>query len=104
MALNLVKTTTMANLLSMFILMEAVAGGFRFGVDGVRMDYYIMSCPFAESIVKNTVNRALQDDPTLAAALVRMHFHDCFVEVSLFFLAFQLFQLKWHGINVFNVW
>ncbi|KAA3464420.1 peroxidase 47 [Gossypium australe] len=79
MVLNLVKMTTMANLLSMFILMEVV-GGFRFGVDGLRMDYYIMSCPFAESIVKNTVNRALQDDPTLAAALVRMHFHDCFIE------------------------
>ncbi|TYJ37877.1 hypothetical protein E1A91_A05G405300v1 [Gossypium mustelinum] len=80
MVLNLVKMITMANMLSMFILMEVVAGGFRFGVDGLRMDYYIMSCPFAESIVKNTVNRALQDDPTLAAALVRMHFHDCFIE------------------------
>ncbi|KAK5835139.1 Peroxidase 47 -like protein [Gossypium arboreum] len=80
MVLNLVKMITMANMLSMFILMEVVAGGFRFGVDGLRMDYYIMSCPFAESIVKSTVNRALQDDPTLAAALVRMHFHDCFIE------------------------
>ncbi|KAH1038414.1 hypothetical protein J1N35_040157 [Gossypium stocksii] len=80
MVLNLVKMITMANLLSMFILMEVVADGFRFGVDDLRMDYYIMSCPFAESIVKNTVNKALQDDPTLAAALVRMHFHDCFIE------------------------
>ncbi|GMI67785.1 Peroxidase 47 [Hibiscus trionum] len=72
--------TTMVNLLSMFILVEVVVGGFRYGVDGLRMDYYLMSCPFAEQIVKNTVNNALQNDPALAAALVRMHFHDCFVE------------------------
>ncbi|KAL3336144.1 hypothetical protein AABB24_032066 [Solanum stoloniferum] len=45
------------------------------------MDYYfMMNCPFAEGIVKNIVNRHLQADPTLAAALVRMHFHDCFVQ------------------------
>ncbi|OMO90377.1 Plant peroxidase [Corchorus capsularis] len=60
----------------------AVRGGFPFGVDGLRMDYYMMNCPFADQIVKNTVNRALQDDPTLAAALVRMHFHDCFIEAG----------------------
>ncbi|KAK4840295.1 hypothetical protein QYF36_004996 [Acer negundo] len=57
--------------------MEAI---LRFGVDGLSMQYYIMSCPFADLIIKNTVNKALQDDPTLAAALVRMHFHDCFIE------------------------
>ncbi|KAL0349489.1 UNVERIFIED_CONTAM: Peroxidase 47 [Sesamum radiatum] len=48
--------------------------------NGLSMNYYMMNCPFAEFIVKNTVNRALQSDPTLAAALVRMHFHDCFVQ------------------------
>lgn len=57
-----------------------VISGIRFGADGLRMDYYIMSCPFSEFIVKNTVNTALQSDPTLAAGLVRMHFHDCFIE------------------------
>ncbi|XP_004241187.1 peroxidase 47 [Solanum lycopersicum] len=63
----------------LFMVILLVSGyGF---VDGLRMDYYfMMGCPFAEGIVKNIVNRHLQADPTLAAALVRMHFHDCFVQ------------------------
>ncbi|KAJ4715098.1 Peroxidase [Melia azedarach] len=70
----------LANLVCVFLLIEVIVSGFRIGVDGLRMDYYLMTCPFAEQIVQNTVNRALQSDPTLAAALVRMHFHDCFIE------------------------
>nr|GMD56575.1 peroxidase 47 [Ipomoea batatas] len=53
---------------------------FGGGGDGLSMNYYIMSCPFAEGIVKDIVNRHLQFDPSLAAALVRMHFHDCFIQ------------------------
>ncbi|KAK0605822.1 hypothetical protein LWI29_031074 [Acer saccharum] len=66
-----------ANLIGVVLLMEVI---LRFGVDGLSMQYYMMSCPFADLIIKNTVNNALQADPTLAAALVRMHFHDCFIE------------------------
>ncbi|RAL51547.1 hypothetical protein DM860_011049 [Cuscuta australis] len=53
------------------------------GVDGLRMDYYVTAgrrCPLADLIVRNTVNGHLQDDPTLAAPLLRLHFHDCFVQ------------------------
>nr|ACU82388.2 peroxidase 2 [Rubia cordifolia] len=49
-------------------------------VYGLSMQYYSMACPFAEQIVRDTVNRALRSDPTLAAGLIRMHFHDCFIQ------------------------
>ncbi|PAN33314.1 hypothetical protein PAHAL_6G011100 [Panicum hallii] len=46
----------------------------------LSMDYYGMTCPFAEYIVRNVVGEALMKDPTLAASLLRLHFHDCFVQ------------------------
>jgi hypothetical protein len=76
----------MANLMTMFMLIEVITCGFGFGFgadSGLNMNYYLMSCPFVEPVVKNVVNRALDNDPTLAAALVRMHFHDCFIQVIL---------------------
>ncbi|XP_076956689.1 peroxidase 47-like [Bidens hawaiensis] len=48
--------------------------------NGLSMQYYIMNCPMAEFIVRNSVNSALRADPTLAAGLIRMHFHDCFIQ------------------------
>ncbi|KAK7356845.1 hypothetical protein VNO80_16124 [Phaseolus coccineus] len=70
----------MANFVTVLLLIEVFAYGFRFGADGLNMNYYLMSCPFIEPVVKNTVNRALMEDPTLAAGLIRMHFHDCFIQ------------------------
>ncbi|KAJ0247333.1 Peroxidase 47 [Hirschfeldia incana] len=68
-----------ANLLCMIMLMHAVVG-LPYNVRGLSMSYYMKSCPTAEQIVKNSVNNALQADPTLAAGLIRMLFHDCFIE------------------------
>ncbi|KAL3597194.1 hypothetical protein D5086_008831 [Populus alba] len=69
-----------ANFLGVVLLMELIAGGFRFGADGLSMNYYVFNCPLAEPILRSTVTSALQSDPTLAAALVRMHFHDCWIQ------------------------
>ena len=48
----------------------------------LRTKFYSSSCPKAEAIVRSTVESYFNKDPTIAAGLLRLHFHDCFVQVS----------------------
>lgn len=50
----------------------------------LRNGFYKQTCPAAESIISQITQRYISRAPTLAAALLRMHFHDCFVRVCLF--------------------
>lgn len=43
--------------------------------------YYRKSCPQFESILHGKVKEWIQKDSTLAASLLRLHFHDCSVRV-----------------------
>lgn len=52
---------------------------------GLKMGFYKTSCPSAESIIKNTTAQYISRAPTLAAPLLRMHYHDCFVRVCMHF-------------------
>lgn len=48
----------------------------------LEVGYYSTSCRMAEIIVRDEVRKGFLSDRGIAAALVRMHFHDCFVRVS----------------------
>lgn len=45
--------------------------------------YYRKNCPQFESILHNKVKEWIQKDYTLAASLLRLHFHDCSVRVCI---------------------
>ncbi|KAL6221696.1 hypothetical protein ACLB2K_005091 [Fragaria x ananassa] len=46
----------------------------------LKTGFYSSSCPKAEDIVRSTVESYYNKDPTIAAGLLRLHFHDCFVQ------------------------
>ena len=48
----------------------------------LKVGFYSYSCPKAEEIVKEELDKALQEDKGIGSDLLRMHFHDCFVRVS----------------------
>ncbi|XP_057475395.1 peroxidase 40 isoform X2 [Actinidia eriantha] len=45
----------------------------------LEIGIYRDSCPEAEAVIFAWVQRAVSDDPRMAASLLRLHFHDCFV-------------------------
>jgi peroxidase len=47
---------------------------------GLSFSYYKSTCPQLESIVSNYLKNTFKSDIGAAAGLLRLHFHDCFVQ------------------------
>lgn len=50
-------------------------------VADLRVGFYNKTCPNAETIIRQVVQKRFNSDRSITAALLRMHFHDCFVKV-----------------------
>ncbi|WOH07161.1 hypothetical protein DCAR_0626590 [Daucus carota subsp. sativus] len=47
--------------------------------DRLSLDYYHASCPQLEGIIQQKLQALVKKDNSLAASIIRLHFHDCFV-------------------------
>ncbi|KAJ6366446.1 hypothetical protein OIU77_002933 [Salix suchowensis] len=73
MAIQKILTVLFLYLALAFLLVELTNAG------GLQLGFYQRTCPGAELIVHQTLYRYISRDRTLAASLLRMHFHDCFI-------------------------
>jgi peroxidase len=48
---------------------------------GLQVGFYKYTCPTVEAIVRDEVKKFVYKDSGIGAGLVRMLFHDCFVQV-----------------------
>ncbi|KAM3285561.1 peroxidase 7 [Capsicum chacoense] len=65
--------------LTMALFFVAAVSASEYDDFDLPFDYYSLSCPTLESIVHKKMEEWVKKDYSLAPALMRLHFHDCFV-------------------------
>ncbi|XP_024974234.1 peroxidase 64-like [Cynara cardunculus var. scolymus] len=65
-------------IMSAFLCLLLILSFFSSGTS-LSSNYYSKTCPNVESLVRRAVRDAATTDKKVPAALLRMHFHDCFI-------------------------
>lgn len=94
----LVKMASSHRYFSMFFHALVFAALATTTFSALTSNYYDYTCPNALSTIRSVVNEAVQRENRMGASLLRLHFHDCFVNVRL--LTFFLFSDL--DIKIFN--
>ncbi|MCD9645017.1 hypothetical protein HAX54_033659 [Datura stramonium] len=71
--------------LSIFYAFETKIDGYSHfftkssNADQLNSSFYLYKCPNVSNIVRSVIQKALKSDARIGASLIRLHFHDCFV-------------------------
>lgn len=65
----------------LLVLNNFVVNLHAIGDPPLTLDYYESKCPSLLSVVRKEMECAVLSDPRNAALILRLHFHDCFVQV-----------------------
>ncbi|WVZ72727.1 hypothetical protein U9M48_021143 [Paspalum notatum var. saurae] len=67
--------------LSAAVAAAALAAGVGVGVAGAQLSpgFYNATCPALQSVVRRGMARAVRREPRMGASILRLFFHDCFV-------------------------
>ncbi|CAL9099881.1 unnamed protein product [Musa textilis] len=75
-------TSRLLLLVSCIVFLSSTSEAFDYPplVKGLSFDFYKTTCPSLESVVRKYIEQEFKKNVGLAAALLRVHFHDCFVQ------------------------
>ena len=72
--------------MKLFLVLLVILNSIRISSqNGLIPDFYKESCPLLEELVGNIVKTKVLNQPRVAAQLLRLHFHDCFVQVTFYY-------------------
>jgi peroxidase len=63
-----------------FFIISLLLSSYAYCNAALIPNFYAQSCPRAEQIVKSVVEKAVVKEARMAASLIRLLFHDCFVK------------------------
>lgn len=73
------------------------------GVSNAQLssNFYGTTCPNLLTTIRTAVNSAVTSDPRMGASLLRLHFHDCFVNVCSLFTIIIIFHIFHLLLSIF---